>query len=411
MIKVAQFSDLHYSPENLEEADRCFSAAVTAAICDGVDCAIITGDSTDHLLNAHAPAVRALASQVKRLSDHCPVLLLQGTFSHEPPGFLRLLSKVRGKHEIAVAESIEQWMLEGTRFLPYNDFGIPKLVVSALPTLNKAHVAMLVEAVPDAASSEVRALVSQLIRSWAPFHAKMRSQGIPTMVISHGTVFNSVNENGVPMAGTDHELGIDTLFEAGADAVALGHIHKHQHWENTFEWLGNPIRQLISYPGSIGRFHYGEQGDKGWLNWSLDVKSGAQFEFIPTPSRRNVDFVFEGPPDLAEIESRKSECEGAYVRIQYTIDQEHAHVVDRAAIRKLLEHAAEVQILGRKCIIQRQRAAGMSQQGSLAEKLAMWARVTETPNIEALQERLAMITNESPEDIAKKITAEFCATA
>jgi exonuclease SbcD len=48
MMRVAHFSDLHYAGATLTEVDRCFSFAVDAAIAHGVDCVVISGDSTDH---------------------------------------------------------------------------------------------------------------------------------------------------------------------------------------------------------------------------------------------------------------------------------------------------------------------------------------------------------------------------
>src|SRR5213593_2827816 len=90
IIRVAHFSDLHYAGATLAEVDRCFGFAVDHAIARGVDCAVISGDSTDHALEVHAPAVAALARNVRRLADHCPVLMLQGTFSHDPPGMLNV---------------------------------------------------------------------------------------------------------------------------------------------------------------------------------------------------------------------------------------------------------------------------------------------------------------------------------
>ena len=56
-IRIAHFSDLHYGPKNLTEADRCF------------------GDATDHALDLHAPAAAKLATHVRRLADHCPVVM------------------------------------------------------------------------------------------------------------------------------------------------------------------------------------------------------------------------------------------------------------------------------------------------------------------------------------------------
>src|SRR5205814_7073273 len=85
MIRVGHFSDLHYCAKNLEEADRCFGFAVDEAIRRGIEVAVISGDATDHALEMHNPAVERLERQVVKLAEHCPVLMLQGTFSHEPP--------------------------------------------------------------------------------------------------------------------------------------------------------------------------------------------------------------------------------------------------------------------------------------------------------------------------------------
>ena len=62
-LRVAHLSDLHYGPRHLEEADRCFSAAVDRAVELAVDVAVISGDATDHALDLHAPAALRLLAQ------------------------------------------------------------------------------------------------------------------------------------------------------------------------------------------------------------------------------------------------------------------------------------------------------------------------------------------------------------
>jgi exonuclease SbcD len=104
MIRVAHFSDLHYGTKKLAEADRCFGAAIDRAIALGVEAAVLSGDATDHGLDLHAPAAERLIAQVRRLADHCPVLMLQGTFSHEPPGTLAIFRLLGGRHPVHVAE-------------------------------------------------------------------------------------------------------------------------------------------------------------------------------------------------------------------------------------------------------------------------------------------------------------------
>src|SRR5438128_5277639 len=105
---IAQFSDLHYATNTLPEVDRCFGYAIERSIEARVDAAVISGDATDHALELHAPAVQALACRVQQLGQHCPVLLLQGTYSHEPPGTLDVFRLLSAKHPIHVANRIGQ---------------------------------------------------------------------------------------------------------------------------------------------------------------------------------------------------------------------------------------------------------------------------------------------------------------
>lgn len=396
-IKVAHMSDLHYSADNLEESDRCFAAAVSQAIESKVRCAIITGDSTDHALDAHQPAVRALARQVQRLADFCPVLMLQGTFSHEPPGFLRMLALVGSRYPITVAERVGSFGLrtDGKAIEAVRQNTQYAAVFHALPTLNKADLASMGEGSSEDAQGSARSVIVKVLESWAPVNRKLRSQGVPSMVLSHGTVFNSITEHGVPMAGADHELGLGSLFACEANGVALGHIHKQQEWsESTYG-----MAQLVAYAGSIGRFHHGEEGDKYWLEWELDATSTTMVKH-PTPARRTVDLVFDGIPDLDFLRARARDCEGASVRVRYAVDEEQRQKVDRNAIRAILEAAGvkDVQIEGRTLIVQRQRAKGISSVG-LDQKLAMWCEATGTPDVSQLQSRLATLLNAEVEQI------------
>ncbi|KAF7956338.1 hypothetical protein AWV80_38740 [Cupriavidus sp. UYMU48A] len=107
-IKVAHFSDLHFSTGNLLEAGRCFHHAVSDAIREGVDVAIISGDLTDHKQDAHSAALHKLMQEIRRLADHCPVLILQGTFLHDYPGMLAIYRFAGGKYPVETVDKIGQ---------------------------------------------------------------------------------------------------------------------------------------------------------------------------------------------------------------------------------------------------------------------------------------------------------------
>jgi exonuclease SbcD len=393
MIRLAHFSDLHYAGATLTEVDRCFSFAVDAAIARGVDCAVISGDSTDHALEVHAPAVAGLARNVRRLADHCPVLMLHGTFSHEPPGALNVFGLLGGRFRVHVADRLQQVALtadgrwvesEGCRFeqIPQD----ARALFSCVPTVNKAIVAAAVGATEAAAA--VGEQLTALLRGYAPINEAARAAGVPTIGVSHGTVYGCVTEHGVPMAGFDHEFTTGSLFGAGAQAFLLGHIHKHQSWEQA--------GRLIAYAGSVGRLHYGEEGDKGFLIWNVEAAS-VGFEVIATPARRTVEISFEGMPKLDELQrfARANDVTGAFVRVRWTMPEEDRHEVDRSAIQGIFGAAAEVKLEGRVIPVVRTRAEGISQHASLAAKIALWARLTDArPEpllgcLEALQTRQA----------------------
>lgn len=400
MIRIAQFSDLHYSAKNLAEADRCFSYAVDRAIALNMDAAVISGDATDHSLDVHAPAVERLARNVRRLADHCPVLMLQGTWSHEPPGTLSIFRLLGGRYAVHVVDRIGQvgltadghWIAsDNWRFdsLP-NDL---RALFSCVPTVNKATVAAAVSA--SVAAEALGEQLGILLRGFAPTNHAARATGVPTIGVSHGTVYGCLTEHGVPMAGFDHEFTTGALFAAQAQAFMLGHIHRHQGWEAN--------GQLIAYPGSIGRFHYGEEGEKGCLMWEIGAQS-ARFAFEPTPARRTIDIFFEGKPDLEAIRATVADqqIDGAFVRVRWNVPDEDRHEIDRGAIERLLDGAAEVKLEGRVVPVIRTRAAGISQAATIADKVRTWAKATDA-KADPLLACLEALQSRSPEAIAADV--------
>ena len=403
MLKIAQVSDLHYSEKNLVESDRCLGFAVDQAISRGAQIAVVSGDSTDHALDVHSPAVEKLALQIRRLADHCPVLMLQGTFSHEPPGTLSIFPLLSSRHPVHIVERICQVALqengswlesEGWRFeeIPHGAVAL----FTCIPTVNKAVVAATVGAAEagEALGKELGAL----LQGYGRINSMARNAMVPTIGVSHGTVSGCVTEHGVPMAGFDHEFTTAGLFSAMTQAFMLGHIHRHQVWEEE--------GRVLAYAGSIGRFHYGEEGDKGFLMWHVGAAT-ARCELVATPARRTVDLVFVGKPDVDEIKraAATQELEGAFVRVRWNVADEDRHAVDREAIKRALQGAAGVQLEGRVIPVVRSRAAGISRCANLHEKVQAWAAVTgvDPSAVLGCLEQLAEMT---PDQIAQSLLEE-----
>ncbi|RXV64530.1 metallophosphatase family protein [Burkholderia stabilis] len=410
-MQIAHFSDLHYSPGNLDEADRCFSHAVGDAIARLAGVAVISGDSTDHRLDAHSPALHALAKQVHRLAEAMPVLMLQGTFSHEPPGTLDNFALMGARYPVEIADRPchvalvegEFWFSQGPVFTDeefrYAIDGGASAIFTCLPTMNKADLALRVGAL--AASTSLGDSLADFLSAAGRINGAARAAGVPTVGVSHGTVNGCQTEHGVKMAGFDHEFSLSALFGAECSAFMLGHIHKYQTWERE--------GRLVGYPGSIGRFHYGELGNKGYLSWEVSA-TDAHAALVPTPSREMVSVAFDGPPDTNELEALAAASAGKFVRIRWQIDEEHKQLVDRKVIEAMFSTAAGVKLEPRVLPVMRSRAEGISTAPTVDAKLTRWCELADVDAV-PLVDRLQLLETGEPDSIAQAILARLAHTA
>jgi exonuclease SbcD len=408
-MRIAHLSDLHFGdPKTLAEVERCTAFAIDAAVDGGAELAVISGDSTDHAIDVHSPSFVALARHVRRLADHCPVLMLQGTFSHEPPGTLDVFRLLGGRFPVHVADRIHQVAWCGARGWVASDIwrfeDVPAdacVLLSCVPTVNKATVAAAVGA--SGAAEAVGEQIAALLAGLGQINARAATAGVPTVGVSHGTVSGCVTEHGVPMAGLDHEFTTGSLFAAQTSAFMLGHIHKHQAWWNG----GMEGGRVIAYPGSIGRLHYGEADAKGCLLWDVSPHD-ASFRFIETPARRMLHLTFTGRPDMDAIRAAAADAAGAFVRVRWQIAEEERASVDRDEIERLLGGAAELKLEGRVVPLLRARAAGISAVPTLADKLRRWAELAGVDG-EPMAERLSWLLSTPPDEIARGILTDVAA--
>lgn len=413
-MKITHISDLHYCPEYLEEVDCCVRYAVDEAIAAKCDACVLSGDLFDHRIELHEPAVAALLDAVHDLSKRMPVLILQGTFSHDAPGSLDVFKTLGGFYPVHVADRIQQVYLERdnvTEEVAFRssldrsksgwcfediDFQCVLALFSCLPPVHKGQIAAAtgIEGVAQAAGEYVH----DLMRGWSVINKQAREANVPTIVVSHGTVNGSTTEHGVPMHGNDHEFSTGSLFASEASAIMLGHIHQHQVWQQDV-----PLR-TIAYPGSPGRLHFGELTDKGFLIWDVDARSG-DCEFIKTPAKQLIQIDFEGEPDIDALKAQAADSQDAHVRIRWNVDEERKDSIDKTAIEALFAGtAAEVKLEGRIKPIQRQRAAGISSANHLDDKLTAWADATGAgEQLDELLPRMHLLEHMEPEDVVDRL--------
>lgn len=401
-MKIFHTGDVHYSPKYWTEADRCFGFAVEHAITTKCDVAVLAGDTFDHAVDLHHPCVAAVLAQVRKLADAMPVLILQGTRSHDAPGSLEVFKTIGGKYPVAVCDTIGQVLLDQAK-----DTGLCRwekseawtlAQVQATPTNANVHYVALFSCLPSVnkgaiMGAEQAMVVGDLLAGWAPINRIARALDIPTIVVSHGTVGGCVTEQGAVMAGLDHEFSTGSLFCAEASAVMLAHIHQMQVWERD--------GRMIGYPGSPGRLHFGETTDKGFFVWDVQA-DGATVEFVKTPAKTLLQIDYAGIPDIQELAEIATRASGAHVRVRWSVDEDHRNSVDQNAIRALFAHAEDIKLEGRVNPVQRSRAAGIGKALTIGDKLSRWCAVTTTA-LDGLHERLEVLVATEPEQITAEL--------
>lgn len=391
-MRIFHASDLHYGHKLTSWVDQAFEDAVAAAIANKCEVAVISGDSFDDTIHLHNPSVHLLIARVRVLATHMPVLILQGTFSHDRPGSLDVFKALGTVCPVYVGDTVHSVALchaprphGGQVWRPIPDGSDAEWLKAAgavavfniLPSLNPADLRA------NDASAKISESIAALCVHWSDLNQRARGIGLPAVLVSHGTVNGCVTESRNAMVSQDHEFGTGVLFSAQASAVMLGHIHKHQAWH----YEG----RRIAYPGSICVLVHGHSGGTGWLEWEVTA-DGADFTPRAVPCRNLIELHYVGAPDMADIASRLAEMPGAYVRVRFQLDEEHRASVDVPALKAMLEAAgaAEVKIEPRINPVIRSRAEGIAKAASLPEKLEKWCELTNTP-APPLLTRLAML--------------------
>jgi len=381
-MKIMHLADLHYGPRHLAWIDRAMTHAVDTAIAAGCDLGVIAGDSFDHALSVHEPAFVAYVRQVLRLAEHMPVVVLQGTHSHDRPGSLDVLKALPTRHRVIVADDLGEYEVAGVR-------------VCTLPSLNKAD--------PDVMAQGAHAWTAAALAEFAAAHDG--TDGIPSILITHGTVTGCSTESGYAMVSPDLEFSVENLAAADCDAVLLGHIHRHQVWPNVRTPSG--ALTTIAYPGSLARLVHGHHDPVGFLIWTVEPGQ-ATFQFHPSPARQLLEIAFDGLPDMDQLRALAATVQpDDAVRIRWVIDEEHVASVDKQLIRDLFAVAETVKLEPRVLPVQRVRAAGIGQSTSLAQKLAYWSETTGSEAALArLTDRLEMLQSRDVAQIVESITGQ-----
>lgn len=130
---------------------------------------------------------------------------------------------------------------------------------------------------------------------------------------------------------------------------------------------------------------------------------------VQTPASETVCIDFDGPPDMAKLAERAADAAHKFVRVRWTVNEEHRQLVDRDAILALFAASAEVKLEARVLPAVRSRAEGISRAATLSEKLARWCELTDV-DANPLLDSLSMLENLDAQTIAEQVLAGLADT-
>ncbi len=391
-MKIVQFCDLHHTnkPSILKDIIKCEEFALGCITPENPDLIAIAGDLFDEGVALGSEAAITAALFVQKCANIAPTILVRGTSTHDAEGQIALLDKIKAVNPIYVTDRLEQVALTYTKGFARVDGevngGRQKILISCLPSINKAGLMASIAGTVEETNRETSSLLRDVFQGWGIVNAEAHAGGIPTILVGHGTVTGSEFSSGQTATGKDLEFTVGDLELAGCDLVLMGHIHKAQK-----------LGENVYYGGSITRLNYGEQEKKSVYVHHVTVDK-VQTITYPMPAR---EMKTKRPEGLPTAELLADVQEGDNVRIVYTVSEEDIHKVDEAELERIAleKGAADVKI--EKVIVPkvRVRAEGISQEHSLAGKLTKWAETTGQAVRQELVEKLGQLEQMNVEAI------------
>ena len=369
-MRVAIIADSHFDESTrFEECVSIHQWIVNDVYDRGVDLVLHAGDVFER---ASTPKERlAVREWLLDLAITCPVVIVRG--NHDAPGDLEFFDRLRGNYPIIVEENAGVHHIAG-------------VCIQAMAWPRKANVLSMLEGVGREAGEAVAGEALRNVLRGLDHDAYQRGPAYPHLpeppriLLAHAMVSGSRTSTGQPLTGCNLELGLQDLELAGADFVALGHIHLGQDWRLSD---GTPV----VYPGSPRRCTFGEREPKGYVVVDLDKHGGpVSWEHIDTPCTPmlHIEAHFDGDRMVYLDDSHDVEVDAAEVRFRYHTAPEHREAAreraDRAASRWLSVGAIHVKLEEVVEVAQRARAPEVAAAQGIGPKLrAYWRAKDDVP--------------------------------
>lgn len=345
-MKLLHFADLHLGIDNygslnpltglstrIDDFLRSFDAIVDAALEQQVDAVLFAGDAFKN--RDPSPTLqRMFARRIRRLAEaRIPTILLSG--NHDLPSIVARATAIDIYQTLAIPHIYPARNIDLIRV----DTEHGDLQVVTLPWLPRSSL-IATEELRGLQSDEQMIKVAEIVSTTMHDIAQTLDRSIPAVLLAHLSLEGaSLGAEQSIMLGTEMVLAPSDIAADSFDYVALGHVHRHQS-------LGS--RPPVVYAGSPERVDFGEAREsKGYVLVDLEPDQGAHWKanwrFVPLVTRPFV--TLEISPDsenpMAEIgrliDRRRSEIQGAIVRMTVRISTEREDQIRIDEIRRMLQ--------------------------------------------------------------------------
>ncbi|MDB5101537.1 MAG: nuclease SbcCD, subunit [Cyanobacteria bacterium RYN_339] len=344
-IRMIHTADLHIGVENygrwnptsglharLEDYLASLDQVVAYAIAQAADVFLVAGD----IYKTKDPSPtqqREFAKRIRRLtSAGIQVVLLVG--NHDQP------ARHGDANPLDIYASLE---LEDVTIFRRPEMVTIKtrqgpLQVAGMPHLSRGFLMARQAHVPRTLHESER-LLENVIDEILVSLAGDVDPTIPAVLTAHLSIdCASLGSERDLMLGKGLTLPLASLAQPAFDYVAMGHIHKHQV-------IGEG--PCCVYPGSLDRIDFGEESDdKGFMDVTVERGKTTHVR-VPITVRPfktvKVDLMDSiSPTDDLVAGIRRTDIEGAAVRLAYTLQAERANMIDERAVSEALTGAFDV---------------------------------------------------------------------
>jgi exonuclease SbcC len=399
-MKIIHTADIHACKEHEAEALKSLDEIEQYQIKNPVDLVAIAADFWDATMqNTDQSGFDRFLGRLSSISSHSPVVMVEGTPSHDVDGSLDVIKRLQSVYGITVLEPGIPYFLNSQRSIQAVQPLVPsvdsKLLILGIPEPRKKYLLANGTAGKGETEEAVRNAMHQLCFQLAAI--RKHYADLPCLVVYHGDVAGTTLQNDETVErGTGIAITIDDLADIGADYYALGHIHKPQQVGNLPAY----------YAGSVYAKNFGESHKPGFNVVELMKDSYDSSDIVKTFWEAKVTRVdFSHPQNLKvkigfklkDTEFHDVSSRRVWVEI-YCTKEEKAFIDTDAMLARLIQAGAvpgsRVTVVAES--IETVRAADIAGESiTPTRKLEIWGEQSKVDITDSLKAKLRQLEDKS----------------